>query len=295
MINSMTGYGEAESQIAGIDYLVEIKAVNNRYLRSMIKLPDAVTFLEEHVEKMLRQQLGRGTVNYTLKIKGAAPEKLFDLDEDALQHVAGRLERIRANAGIEQPVDIAALLSLPGMVRPVVPSEDVVEQIKAGLIELSQKALDKLKAMRAEEGKFMAEDLMGHCTVIREDLAQIEERRGVVMVDHAERLRKRVDSLLAEAKLKLDEETLAREVAVLAERSDIAEELARLKSHLHQFQQACSTDGEQVGRRLDFLSQEMLREANTIGSKASDIEISQWVVNIKCRVDRIKEQVQNVE
>lgn len=295
MINSMTGYGEAEGQIAGVDYLVEIKAVNNRYLRSMMKLPDAVTFLEEHVEKMLRRQLGRGSVNYSLRIKGAAPENLFDLDEAALQHVAGRLEKIRVTAGIEQAVDIAALLALPGMVRPVVPSEAMAQQIRAGLLELSQQALDKLKAMRAEEGRFLAEDLLAHCQVIREDLVQIEARRGVVMKDHAERLRKRVDELLAEAKLKLDEETLAREVAVLAERSDIAEELARLKSHLHQFEQACGLDGEQVGRRLDFLSQEMLREANTIGSKASDIQINQWVVNIKCRVDRIKEQVQNVE
>jgi len=136
--------------------------------------------------------------------------------------------------------------------------------------------------------------LSSHCQAIRKDLEQIRARSAVVLQEYAKRLRKRVDELLAEAKLKLDEETVSREVAILADKSDISEEIARLDSHLARFAESCQAN-DQTGRRLDFISQEMLREANTIASKASDAMIIHWVVDIKCRIDRIKEQVQNVE
>ncbi|MHC4566429.1 MAG: endoribonuclease YicC domain-containing protein, partial [Planctomycetota bacterium] len=126
------------------------------------------------------------------------------------------------------------------------------------------------------------------------NLEQIRGRAAIVLQEYADKLRKRVDKLLARAELKLDEETLAREVAVFADRSDISEEISRLDSHVQQFEQCCQTN-DQSGRKLDFISQEMLREANTIASKASDIEITRCVVEMKCQIDRIKEQVQNVE
>jgi uncharacterized protein (TIGR00255 family) len=148
--------------------------------------------------------------------------------------------------------------------------------------------------MRAAEGGSLEADLKNHCQAISEDLERIRSRGAAVLHEYAIRLRKRVDGLLAEAKLKLDEETLAREVAILADRSDISEEIARLDSHLEQFIQSCHSN-DQAGRRLDFISQEMLREANTIASKASDAEIIRSVVDMKCRIDRIKEQVQNIE
>ena len=296
MIKSMTGYGEASGQVNGVDYSVEIKTVNNRYLRALIKLPEAVTFLEERIEKLLREHLRRGTVNYPLRVRSAAVDDLFEIDEKALRSVTQRLSEIRRSAQMECTFDISNLLDLPGIVSAPMPTKETREQITEGALALSREALTRVKEMRTEEGRFLAEDLQSHCEAIKGDLEIISGRRGVVMEEHAEKIKKRVDSLLAEAKLELDQETLAREVAILAERSDIAEELARLEAHLHQFEQTCrSGDGDQAGRRLEFIGQELLREANTIASKANDLEIGTRVVNMKCHIDRIKEQTLNVE
>ena len=294
MLNSMTGYGEAEGEINGVSYAVEIKAVNNRYLKTNVKLPEVVAFLEETVEKLLRQNLSRGTVNYVLRTKDASANALFDIDETALRAVMERLNHVKSSADIDGTIDISSLLSLPGIMRPTVPDEEMAEQIKRIVLDVSQKAIDKLKQMRAAEGNFLQADLESHCQTIRQNLEKIRARSAVVMQGYAKRLKKRVDELLAEAKLKLDEETLAREVAVLADRSDISEEITRLDSHLQRFAESCQSS-DQAGRKLDFISQEMLREANTIASKASDAEIIRYVVDMKCQVDRIKEQVQNVE
>jgi uncharacterized protein (TIGR00255 family) len=295
MIYSMTGFGQAEGQIAGVDYSVEIRTVNNRYLRTTLKLPEALTFLEEPVEKLLRQQLQRGTVNFNLRVRGAEDSAMIDIDEAVLEKLVALLDRCRTAAGVEASVDMAGLLGVPGVVRTKEPTDALMDQIKTGVLDLTGRALEGLKAMRGEEGRNLYSDLAGHCDAIRQALPHIEARRGTVLEEQTERLRKRVDALLAEAKLKLDEETLAREVAILADRSDIAEELSRLDSHIGQFLQACEAEGDQVGRRLDFIAQEMLREANTIGSKSSDNEIAALTVDIKCHVDRIKEQIQNVE
>jgi len=296
-MHSMTGYGEAEGQIGGLEYRLEIKAVNNRYLRTEIKVPDSLTFLEEEIERLLRQHFLRGTITYMLRVKGTGARRVVEIDEAALRDLIGRLDRVRSSArGTEGlAIDLATLLTVPDIIRPTEPSEDEMQKIKEGVLALSQRAMERLKQMRAAEGQFLDADLQGHCEAIAGDLRQIETRRAVVMQEYAQRLRKRVDELLAEVKLKLDEETLAREVAILAERSDISEEISRLQSHLSQFEQARHLEGEQVGRRLDFISQEMFREANTIASKASDVEIARRIVDVKCRIDRIKEQVQNAE
>jgi uncharacterized protein (TIGR00255 family) len=294
MINSMTGYGYAEGQLNGVTYTVEIKTVNNRYFKVNMKLPETAAFLEEAVEKLLRRNLSRGTVNYVLRLKNAPVNVLFDIDETALQAIMERLNRIASSANIKCPIDIGSLLNLPGILEPASPDEEIAEQIKKTVLEISQEAIDKLKQMRAVEGTALEADLNKHCSAIKQDLDKICARSAIVLQKYAEKLKKRVNELLAGAKLKLDEETLAREVAIFAERSDISEEISRLDSHLQPLLQGCQANG-QAGRRLDFISQEMLREANTIASKASDTEIIGFVVDIKCRIDRIKEQVQNIE
>jgi uncharacterized protein (TIGR00255 family) len=294
MISSMTGYGDAEGQLNGVTYTVEIRTVNNRYFKANIKLPETVAFLTEAIEKLLRRNLSRGTVNYVLRLRNASANVLFDIDETALQAIMERLSRIASSANINCPIDIGSLLNLPGILEPASPDEKIAEQIKKTVLEISQEAIEKVKQMRAAEGTALEADLKKHCVAIKQDIERICTRSEVVLTRYAEKLKKRVNELLAGAKLKLDEETLAREVAIFAERSDISEEIARLDSHLQQLLQGCQTNS-QAGRRLDFISQEMLREANTIASKASDTEITSWVVDIKCRIDRIKEQVQNVE
>ena len=294
MINSMTGFGAAQGEIDGTAYAVEIKTVNNRYFKARIKLPELVAFLEEDIEKLLAKELARGTVTYVLRLKNVLGNAMFDIDEGALRGYMERLGRIVSSLDIKCPIEIGGLLTLPGILVPASPDEQTAEQIRRKILSVTKEAVEKLKKMRAEEGSALAADLDGHCEAIKQDLEQINARGSVVLQEYQKKLKRRVDRLLADAKLELDEEILAREVAVFAERSDISEETARLGSHLQQFADCCRTKG-QVGRRLDFISQEMLREANTIASKSSDCEIARCVVDMKCRIDRIKEQVQNVE
>jgi uncharacterized protein (TIGR00255 family) len=294
MINSMTGYGQAKGEIEGASYTIEVKAVNNRYFKSVIKLPELLAFLEGDIEKLLRKNLSRGTVNYVLRLREFSSNMLFDIDEKSLLEMVEKLNRAGTAAGLQGSFDISNLLSLPGIVRPLSPDDEMAEQNRQAVLQVSQEAIDKLKKMRSIEGNYLEQELKGHCEAIEKDLGQVRIRSTTVVREYAKKLRQRADLLLAEAKLKLDEETLAREVAVYADRSDISEEISRMDSHLQQFLQSCQGN-EQAGRRLDFISQEMLRETNTIASKTTDGEITRCVVDMKCLIERIKEQIQNVE
>jgi uncharacterized protein (TIGR00255 family) len=293
MINSMTGFGDAGCEVDGISYTVEIKTVNNRYFKSAINLPDTVAFVEEDIEKLLRNHLSRGSVNCSLRLKNVAAKAMFDIDKIAIKGCVEKLAQVAGELNIDYNIDLAAFLMLPGIVQPVVPDEQEAQKIKDALLGISLKAIEQLKEMRANEGATIAKDLKAHCATIRERLGQIRGRAPMVIEEYHKKLKKRIEELTAHAQLKLDEDTFTREVAMFAERSDVSEELSRLDSHLVQFLQSCDSE-EQAGRRLDFISQEMLREANTIASKALDAEIAIWVVDIKCLIDRIKEQVQNV-
>ena len=294
MIKSMTGYGQAQSDINGVSYTVEIKSVNNRYLKTTVKLPEVLSFLEDDIDKLLRKSLSRGTVNFVLKMKDISGNTLFEIDEKALQSVAQKLNNAIVSADIKGTFDISNLLNLPGIIRSASPDNEETQAIKEKVLEVSNQAMEQLKEMRTIEGNFLEADLKKHCKEIESNLQKIDARGSVVIHDYARKLRQRADMLLAEAKLKLDEETLAREVAIFADRADISEEIARLGSHIQQFMQFCQSN-EQAGRKLDFISQEMLREANTIASKSADGEITAYVVDIKCLIERIKEQIQNVE
>ena len=224
----MTGFGEAQGEINGITYIVEIKTVNNRYLKTCVRLTETTAFLEEDIDKLLRKNLSRGMVSCVLRLKNAPANVLFDIDETALRAYMEKLSQIASSAKPKCPIDISGLLTLPGIVRPALPDEEKAEQIKKGVLNITQKAIDKLKQMRAAEGAALAADLDSNCEAIKQDLEQIRANSGTVLQEYQKKLRKRVDELLANAKLKLDEEALAREVALFADRSDISEEMARL-------------------------------------------------------------------
>ena len=293
MISSMTGYGCAQDQFDGVTYIVELRSVNSRYFKSRIKLPETLVFLEEDIEKLLRDSLLRGTINCVIRLRNAPAEALFDVDEAALARYLEILERATSSINIKCPIDIAGLLSLPGIVVPACADPAGAEKLKEKILAITAEAIGQVRQMRADEGAALAADLKIQCEAIEQQMARIHSRSQTVVHEYHTKLQKRVDELLADGKLKLDEATLAREVAVFADRSDISEEITRLDSHLQRFTESCHAK-TQAGRRLDFISQEMLREANTIASKASDIEIIDHVVDIKCRIDRIKEQVQNI-
>jgi uncharacterized protein (TIGR00255 family) len=294
MLNSMTGYGEATGELEGVSYAVEIKAVNSRYLKTIIKLPEGTSYLEDAIDKELRGQLARGTINCVLRFKSISADSLLEIDEVSLRGIVSRLKDVGTAAGVAGTIDLAGLLALPGIVQPAKPDEEAGERIKRLVLDLTREATEKLRRMREAEGRFLEADLRKNCDVIERELKVVSERTGLVVQEYAKRLRKRVDELLAEAKLTLDEQTLAREVAIMADRSDVSEEIARLDAHVQQFRQICQMDG-QAGRRLDFLSQEMLREANTVASKSADPEIARRIVEVKCLIERLKEQIQNVE
>ena len=294
MISSMTGFGQASAENAGVVYTVEVRSVNNRYFKASLRLPDIAASFEGEIEKLHRDLIYRGTVSYSLRMKNVSGQALFDIDENTLSTYIKRLKALLPAKEDRCSIDLASLLALPGIVQPVIPDAEHITQMKQTIIRLTTCALEQLIQSRLDEGKKLADDILQNCEKIRIDLEYIEKRKDIVVREYHERLKKRVEELVAHAQLKMDSDLLTREVAIFAERSDIAEELTRLESHLAQFELSCKNGGH-VGRRLDFIAQEMLREANTIGSKASDAVIQQAVIDIKCFVDRIKEQVQNVE
>jgi len=307
MIKSMTGYGEAEGDVNGITYVAEIRTVNNRYLKTVIRLPDGLVFLEQDIEKLLRTNLSRGTVNYALRVKNVPGEVLLSIDEVALRSVIEKLGRVAGLVKGNVVIDLAGLVTLPGIMASPVPDEEAARQTRNGILRITEQALDRLKQMRSGEGAALRSDIEGHCKAMKDALEQIRVRNSVVLSDYQRRLKQRVDELLLGVDITLDEATLAREVAIYAERSDISEEVARLDYHIEQFVELCrggcgddgsvgqSSEPGQIGRRLEFISQEMLREANTMASKASTSDVAALVIDIKCRIDRLKEQVQNVE
>jgi uncharacterized protein (TIGR00255 family) len=291
----MTGFARICREVDGISYAVEIRTVNNRYFKPSIRLPETAAFLEQEIEKLLRDNIYRGSVNYFLRYKNISGEPMYEIDSAALKSYITKLNSInRPDGGIECRINLADLLLLPGVVRPQEPENEKAQQLRKAVLEVTGQAVEQLKQMRSREGESLFEDLRQQCGQISSLLEDIKLRKKVVVDEYRDRLAARVKELLASVRLELDSDVLAREVALFADRSDVGEEIIRLNSHIEQLIVSCRT-GEHTGRKLDFISQEMLREANTIASKASDAKICLDVVQIKSCIERVKEQVQNVE
>lgn len=293
MILSMTGFGAAEACEGGVSYRVEIRSVNNRYFKSAIKLPEHLQRFEGDVDRLLRSRLGRGSVAFALRLRDDNSPTSVRINPAALKKYVETLETVAASHP-SASIDLAVLLEYPGVCEPVEMDEAVLTAQFRIVERLTTEAMDKLISMRQVEGQALERDLAEQCTTIRDRLSQIADRAPSVVEEYHKRLRTRVQQLLETASVELDQESLIREVAIFAERCDVNEELSRLASHLDQFAELCASP-EEAGRKLDFLAQEMLREANTIGSKASDGQVSRHVVEIKAAIDRLKEQVQNIE
>jgi uncharacterized protein (TIGR00255 family) len=293
MIISMTGFGDAAVQKDGTHYSVEIRSLNNRFFKSTIKLPENVSGLEPELETMLRETLGRGSITLILKMRQDDAAAAYRINVPALKAYMAQLQGLD---GLEKwvRIDLAGMLALPGVC--LEPRDETDEIRKHGdcIRKLVADAITKLNAMRVREGEALFKELMKQVSVITVALSEITKRAPVVVEDYHKRLQQRVNQLLSKAELRVSEPDLIKEVAVFAERADIAEEIQRLTSHLSAFEEACRKD-EHAGRKLDFITQEMLREANTIASKANDATIAKNTVEIKGAIDRMKEQVQNVE
>lgn len=293
----MTGFGDATEQADGLQFAVEVRSLNNRYFKSTIRLPEEIAGLEAEVETRLRNKLNRGSITLTVRMAAAEKGSAQKINQAVVEDYLRQLDAVRARAGRPAGVEInlAELLALPGVLLAVDQTE-LLHKARPVVLRLTDQACAKLIAMRVTEGKAITEDLNRQRSFILDRVRGIAERAPQVVEEYHLRLRDRIDELLRRAELKMDEKDLIREVAIFAERSDVAEEVSRLSGHFEQFDQILSSpDGEPAGRTLDFLTQELLREANTIASKSNDSWISRAIVEIKGAIDRIKEQVQNVE
>ena len=288
MIRSMTGFGSATSIVDGRDYSVEIRSLNGKHLKCHVRLPEELLGLEPELESIVSGEIQRGTVTMTVRFQDRSSNAAAEINQEAL---ASYMKQVSGIDGVN--IDAGSLLQLPGVLVHST-GEDVRLEAMNELKKLVAKACSAVNSMRIEEGKSLNTDLGGHLKRIADELVHIEARIPEVNELYSERLKTRMSSMLGELGAEVREEDLIREVAIFAEKSDIAEEVSRLHGHLEQFKELISAESP-MGRTLDFITQEMLREANTMASKCLDPVVSKHVVSIKGAVDRIKEQVQNVE
>ncbi len=289
----MTGFGRGESSGEGFTVAVDIKTVNNRFLDVNLRLPSELAGVEADLKKLASDRLSRGRVDINIQY-----ERTTNLEYEAnTPLIAGYLQvlrEIKEKFDLPGEPDLNNVARLPNAMQPK--SQDVTEEFLSGIKSAVSDALNELTAMRETEGAALAVVLEESLAVIEGKIPFIEERSGSVLEEYAERLRKKLEKILArtETDADIEEGRLAQEVAYLADKSDISEELARLNSHIDQFRAIIKEDGA-VGKRLDFLTQELNREANTIGSKTQIIEIKEAALTMKAEIEKIREQVQNVE
>ncbi|AZR72977.1 YicC family protein [Anoxybacter fermentans] len=293
MIKSMTGYGKGETKRDGYHVIAEIKTVNHRYSNIYLHIPNYLLALESTLIKMIKDKIDRGRVDLYLKIEEDVTEGRYtpQLNFELAKSYYTELKKLQKTLDFDQNLSMDTLISLPEVLKLKEVEHD--EEILHGIIiETIEKSLDSLLQMRIHEGEELYRDLVLRLDSIEKEMDAIKEREPKVLEEYKERMRNRVNEFL-EDKI-VDEERLAMEIAILTERSCINEELVRLKSHIGQFRLNLEKGGA-VGRKLDFIAQEMYREANTIGSKSPDAVISNHVVNIKSEIDKIREQIQNIE
>ena len=296
MIRSMTGYGHASFAVEGVGFEIELRSVNHRHLDARVRLPRGLTAFEGEMRTWIAERLARGKVDASVRVLSAGvPAETVELDLTAAERYLRAARELAQRHDVPGTLDLRGLLGLPGVAR-VVERELAEEAVRAPLAAAVATALDSLEAMRVAEGAALDRELRSRLTRIQALVQGVEARSAEVQRAVRERLRKRAEQLRGEVG-GLDEARLHQEVVWAADRLDVTEEVVRLRSHANQFLALLDAAGaqQQAGRRLDFLLQEMAREANTIGSKGSDAPIAHLVVDLKAELERLREQVQNVE
>lgn len=293
MLMSMTGFGRGEFVNELFKIKVEIKGVNHRYSDINIKMPRHISYLEERVKKTVKEKISRGKIDIYINVD-YINESAIDIKVDIplAKSYKGTLEKLTNELGIEDNIRLFNILSMPEIVKIEKKEldEDTVWQYLSTALS---HALNDILNMKTVEGKSMKDDMLSKLDFIEEMVKEIELRSPFIVSEYKERLKERISEIL-DKDVELDENRLMLEIALFADKSNINEELVRLKSHIDQFRTIVEED-DVVGRKLDFLIQEMNRETNTIGSKANDLIISKNVVTIKSEIEKIREQVQNIE
>ena len=287
----MTGFGFAEVEAEGVSIRVEIRAVNHRFLQVRQRVPVELGELEPKLEAMLRKKLARGAVNLNVNLTRTASPSAVDLDLEVAKRYRKLLTKAAKELALTDDVGLAKLIELPGVISQRADSGSRERDLKL-IVKATETALAGLLEMREAEGARMEKDLRKHTKVIARLRKQIRGRMPKLVKAHQDGLRARVEELAGG--LNLAETDLSREMALIADKTDVSEELSRLEAHLEALDDSLAKGGS-IGRQLDFLVQELYREANTIGSKAGDVEVAHAVVDLKTNIERVREQVQNVE
>jgi len=293
MPRSMTGYGASHAAGTRVRAEVEIRAVNGRALKISMRAPALLAPRESELEAAVRKVVRRGSLVIYVRLQFVRSEDLVRVRPEVVEGFAKAIERLRKQGLVEGPLTVEALASVPGALEggaedPLRPADWRV--VKQALAE----ALEALDTMREREARHLVRNLRSIVDRMRKTLGRIRRRQPTVVREYQAKLKERLDMLLAASGATLDDATLAREVALYADRCDITEEITRLAAHLDECDGYLGRDGE-VGRTLEFLGQELLREANTIGSKSADVDLAKDVIALKGDIDRLKEQVANLE
>ena len=292
LIKSMTGYGRAVEMVNGREFTVEIRSVNNRYLDCTVKLPKQLSFAEDAVKQAVKQSVSRGKVDVfiTLRSEGGLDAKV-SLNAAMVEGYLAAMNQMAETYGITNDITVSVIARMPDVFSIEKPEVDE-EQLKADLLAVVGKALEGYDNMRAVEGAALDADLRSRGETIKTLVGQVEAGNGQTVIDYRTRLENKLREVLANTAI--DEGRILTEAAIFADKVAVDEETVRLRSHLKQMNSMLSGGGA-VGRKLDFLLQEMNREANTIGSKCSDVNLARIVVDIKAELEKIREQTQNIE
>ena len=292
MIKSMTGYGKGESAYAGGRIIVELRCVNHRYGEISVKLPRALLPFENEIKKRVAERLNRGKIDVFIQMEGAGAAGVPSANLPLARGYYRALNSIREALGLADEVRLALVASQRDVITVAAEAEAALEEIPPELLAALEEGLSRVDEMRSFEGESLLADFNRRREFLSELIGRVTARAPSVVADYAARLKERILALTSDSGL--PEERIALEVALLADKCDITEELVRLESHLRQFDETLGRS-EPVGRKLDFLLQEINREVNTVGSKANDAEIAACVVELKGELEKIREQVQNIE
>jgi uncharacterized protein (TIGR00255 family) len=290
----MTGFGEAHCQRDGLAVAVEVRTINSRFFKLAVRTTEGYGLLEPQIEALVRDRIRRGTIQVSVRIDRAPSPEQFQINAGVLEGYRLQLQSLQQQWGLPAAVPLEPLLLLPGVVNDQSAARTDAAADWPAVQQTVEAALENLARMRSEEGRAMAADLKANCRAAAAGLAEIQQRAPLVVDAYRNRLEERLKKMLAEFEVLLDPHDLIREVSLMADRGDISEEIVRLRSHLEQFE-AIMDLPESSGRKLEFLTQEMFREANTIGSKAADVEMTRHVIEIKAAIERIREMIQNIE
>ena len=292
MVKSMTGYGRAVETVNGREFTVELRSVNNRYLDCSVKLPRSLTFAEEAVKQAVKGTISRGKVDVFITVRSESVSDVkITLNPAMVEGYLTAMKQMVSEYGVQDDISVSVISRMPEVFTVEKPEVDE-EQLLADLMGVVKKALAAYDAMRAAEGKALENDLRNRGNTILELVSRVEAGNGQTVIDYRTRLYNKLQEVLANTSI--EESRILTEAAIFADKVAVDEETVRLRSHLEQMNNMLTTGGA-IGRKLDFLLQEMNRESNTIGSKCSDVKLARIVVAIKAELEKIREQTQNIE